>query len=448
MNLDLAIRSTRVVTPQGERAATLLVADGRIVDLTPYGSTPAGIPLDDWGDLAILPGFVDTHVHCNEPGRTEWEGFETATRAAIAGGITTIVDMPLNSTPVTTTVPAFRAKLSATEGKAWCDIGFWGGVVPGNHSDLEPLMDAGVLGFKAFLCDSGIADFPATTADVLGDAMRRIAGRKLPLLAHCELVSPGHSGTGDPHLYATWLNSRPATFERDAIAQLIALAEETECRVHIVHLADAECEALIGNRARAPRVTVETCPHYLHFAAEDIPAGATQFKCAPPIRSRQNREALWKMLLDGSLQMVVSDHSPCPPEMKQLDTGDFPRAWGGISSLQLGPAIVWSGARARGATLTHLARWMSGAPAQLAGLAHRKGSIAEGSDADFAIFDPNLEWTVDATRLWHRHKLTPYDGQCLRGQTVATYLRGVRIFQAGNFAIAQPTGNVLPHHDN
>lgn len=441
MSVDRAIQSTRVVTHEGVRPATVIVRSGRVTAVIAHGTVTDGVPLDDWGDLAVLPGFVDTHVHCNEPGRTDWEGFETATRAAIAGGITTIVDMPLNSSPVTTTVEAFEQKLAAAEGKLWCDVGFWGGVVPGNLKDIEPLIQAGVLGFKAFLCDSGIDEFPAAGEAELRAVMPILSEAGLPLLAHAELVGAGEqSTTVDRSEYAGWLNSRPAAFEERAIALLTGLAEETGCRVHVVHLADGNFKR--RDPGRFP-LSFETCPHYLYFAAEEIAAGATEFKCAPPIRSATDREQLWQLLLDGTIEMVVSDHSPCLPSMKCRDTGDFFKAWGGIASLQLGPSIVWTETVKRGGSLEKLARWMSSRPAELAGLESQKGQLAPGYDADVVIFDPDKDWTVSADRLFHRHKLTPYDGARLKGLAVATYLRGELLYREGGFVGSRSEGKTL-----
>jgi allantoinase len=424
MHVERAIRSRRVVTPTSERPAAVLISGGKIAAIVGYDDVPDRVSTDDYGDLALLPGMIDVHVHCNEPGRTEWEGFATATRAASVGGVTTIVDMPLNSSPVTTSVSAFQEKLAATEGKLHCDVGFWGGIVPGNLAEIEPLLAAGVLGFKAFLCHSGIEDFPNSTEADLRAAMPLLAAAGVPLLAHAEIAQPVEV-SGDPRRYATWLAARPQRFEHNAIRQLIDLCRETGCRTHIVHLADADAlPMLAAAKAEGLPLSVETCFHYLHFAAEEVPEGATEFKCAPPIRESSHRERLWQGLCGDEIDLVASDHSPCPPAMKCRETGDFLAAWGGIASLQLGLPIVWTGAAARSASLRSVARWFGEHPAKLAGLSGTKGTIAVGKDADLVVFDPDVVWAVDAAALHHRHKLTPYAGKQLRGRAVATYLRG------------------------
>ena len=421
-----ALASRRIVTPTGERNGGVLIRGETIVEVV--DALPAGVRVVDVGELAVLPGLVDTHVHINEPGRTEWEGFETATRAAAAGGITTLVDMPLNSSPVTTTVAAFEEKLTASAGKLFVDVGFYGGVVPGNGDQIAPLARAGVLGFKAFLCHSGIDDFPAATEADVRNAVAHADG--LPLLAHAELVEPLPAETADrlatsPQSYAAYLASRPKEWEHAAIAMLIAVCRETGRRVHVVHLASADALPMIAKaRAAGLPLTVETCPHYLYFAAEEIPDRDTRYKCAPPIRERAHRERLWQALRDGLIDTIGSDHSPAPPGMKQLDTGDLSKAWGGIASLQVSLAAVWTRAREHGATLPQVAQWMSARPAKLVGLDGKKGTIAAGCDADLVVFDPDAEETVVGKALHHRHKATPYDGAKLRGRVVTTYLRG------------------------
>lgn len=426
---DLVVRSRRVVFADGVRPASIRVRDGEIVGVFEFDHILTDCRLDDAGDLVVMPGIVDTHVHVNEPGRTDWEGFATATRAAAAGGVTTIVDMPLNSIPATTTVEALEAKRRAAHGKCFVDVGFWGGVVPGNSAALEPLWSAGVLGFKCFLVPSGVEEFELVTEGDLRTAMPILARLGAPLLAHAELPGPidtaqARIGASDPRRYATYLATRPKTAENEAIRLLIALCRQEGVRTHIVHLASCEALAIVRDaRTSGLPLTAETCPHYLTFAAEEIPDGATVFKCTPPVRDRDNRERLWAALGDGTIQMVASDHSPSPPAMKLLDTGDFLRAWGGISSLQITLAATWTGASARGCSLNQLAQWMCRAPAQLAGLA-RKGILAVGADADLAIWDPDAEFTVDARTLHHRHPLTPYDRLRLRGRVERTYLRG------------------------
>jgi allantoinase len=382
----------------------------------------------------ILPGLVDTHVHINEPGRTDWEGFDSATQAAAAGGITTLVDMPLNSVPPTTTAPGLDAKRRNAADHCYVDIGFWGGVVPGNAGELDALAADGVRGFKCFLSPSGVEEFPAVDEANLRAALPVIARLGLPLLVHAELPArlasppPG----ADPRVYAAWLATRPPEAEHDAIDLLIHLAREFNARIHVVHLASADAlPAIAAARADGVNITVETCPHYLTFAAEDIKDGATPWKCAPPIRERRHRERLWHAVAQGEIDMVVTDHSPSPAALKHLDDGDFLRAWGGISSLQLGLSAVWTGARERGVPINRVVTAMSGNPARLADLHHIKGTIAEGKHADLAIFDPDEQYTVDARSLYHRHAVTPYHGARLTGRVRATLLRGEFIFAEG-----------------
>src|SRR5687768_3618135 len=361
MPADLVVRSRRVVTPTGVAPASILIQDGKIAALGAADDVPAGVPAIDAGEAVVMPGLVDTHVHINEPGRTDWEGFETATRAAAAGGITTLVDMPLNSIPATTTREALRTKREAAEGKCRVDVGFWGGVVPGNAGEIAGLIEDGVLGFKSFLVPSGVEEFQHVTEADLREAMPRLNGAVL--LVHAELPGPLETCEGDR--YDDWLRSRPDAAETEAIALLIRLSRELGARVHVVHLATAEALPLLREARRHLPVTVETCPHYLTFAAEEIPDGALAFKCAPPIRSRENRERLWEALREGLIDLVATDHSPSPPELKQ---GGFREAWGGIASLQLALPAVWTGARERGFSLRDLALWMSANPARLAGL--------------------------------------------------------------------------------
>jgi allantoinase len=395
---------------------------------------------------------VDSHVHVNEPGRTEWEGFRTATRAAAAGGTTTIVDMPLNSRPPTTTVENFRQKLDAAAGQCHVDVAFWGGVVPDNREDLAPLYEEGVVGFKCFLIHSGVEEFPHVTEEELRPALRELARLGATLIAHAELPGPVERATeaccvgdaaGDPRAYETFLRSRPRSAEDEAVRLLVRLSRETGARVHVVHHSSADALPLLraALEERLP-LTAETCPHYLFFDAEEVPDGATEFKCCPPIRERENREQLWAALRSGAIQMVVSDHSPCPPDMKRREEGDFLKAWGGISSLQLRLPVVWTEAQRRGHTLPDLARWLAFEPARLAGLEDRKGSIAPGQDADFVIFDPEATFRVEPRAIEHRHKLTPYEGRTLRGVVEATFLRGTNIYERGRLA-AEPAGQLL-----
>ena len=420
-----AFTSRAVVTPEGIRPATVLVEDGRILAVREAGEFEAGVRVWDFGSHAILPGLVDTHVHINEPGRTEWEGFATATRAAAAGGYTTLIDMPLNSIPATTSAEGLRAKRDAARGKCSVDYGFWGGLVEGNSGCLEALAREGVRGFKCFLAPSGVDEFPMIGARSLRAAMRVIAGTGLPLLAHAELPAFLEEPTGDPRQYKSYLASRPDESEVGAIRLLIDCAGETGCRVHIVHLASAQALPLLrAARAEGLPITVETCPHYLHFASEDIADGRTLMKCAPPIRSRENREALWEALRTGDIDLVATDHSPCPPEMKRMAEGDFFRAWGGIASLPVALPVMWTEARRRGFGLADIARWMSRRPAELAGLAAVKGRIAVGCDADFVVFDPEAAFVVAPERLHYRHPVSVYMGEQLYGVVQQTFVRG------------------------
>jgi allantoinase len=430
---ELVVRSERVVLPGGTRAASVHVRDGRIVGIAPHNYTPTGVRVLDAGEWMLLPGLVDTHVHMNDPGRADWEGADHATRAAAAGGVTTLVDMPLNGIPPTTTLAGLRAKRAALAGRCHVDVAFWGGIVPGNSAELPALAKAGVLGFKCFLCPSGVDEFACVTQDDLREALSILSRLKLPLLVHAELPDalrdPDRS---NPRAYRTWLDSRPPEAEVRAIERLIALAEEFRVRVHIVHLASADAiPRLREARTRGVRVTVETCPHYLMFAAEDVPDGATAFKCAPPIRSREHRERLWDALAAGDIDLVATDHSPAPVVQKHLDDGDFLAAWGGIASLQLGLSVVWTAARPRAIPIERVVGWMAAAPAELAGLSKSKGAIAIGADADMIVWDPDAEWTVDPTQLFHRHPVTPYAGLTLRGRVRKTLLRGEVVFDDG-----------------
>lgn len=426
-----AFRSRRVVTPDGVQPASVIVEGERIRSVDRFDAIPAVADVFDAGDKIILPGLVDTHVHINEPGRTEWEGFATATRAAAAGGITALIDMPLNNLPATTTVAGLELKRQAARGACFVDYGFWGGVVADNQDHIEPLAAAGVRGYKCFLVHPGIEGFTMVTPEQLQAAMPHVARTGLPLLAHAELPGPiaaAEQTLGDAPdwgRYETYLRSRPDSAEMQAIRLLIELSRRYDCRAHIVHLASAEAlPDLIAARQDGVPITVETCPHYLYWSSEQIAAGATNWKCAPPIRNAANRELLWQALQDGVIDLIASDHSPCPPEMKQRGAGDFSVAWGGIASLQLSLSIVWTEAIARNIPIETVVRWMSQGPAVLAGIADRKGRIAPGFDADLVIFDPDAEFEVDARALLHRHPITPYAGRRLRGVVEKTFLRG------------------------
>lgn len=441
----IRLRSRRVITPAGEREADIVIENGSIAEVTEM----TGVCDRDFGDVVLMPGVVDTHVHINEPGRTEWEGFATATRAAAAGGVTTLIDMPLNSVPATTTLEALKAKAEAARGRVHVDVGFWGGVVPGNRSDVPAMLDGGVFGFKCFMINSGVAEFDWVQPDDLrrvGTMMRKL---QAPLLVHAEWPFVIEEASleesvalGDSRDYAVYLKSRPPEAEVEAIAYLIDFAREFGCPVHIVHLATAQAlETISGARAEGLPITVETCPHYLTFTARDVPKGATQYKCAPPIRDGIEREGLWNGLKTGVIDMIVSDHSPCPPVLKQLDSGDFLAAWGGIASLQVGLRAVWTGAGHRGISLEQVAKWMCSAPATLASMPNRKGAIAAGFDADIVAFEPDVVETVNAEALEHRHKTTPYDGMQLRGRVQTTYVRGYAVYDQGEFT--EPTGRLL-----
>ena len=432
MRYDRVLRSRTIVTPDGVLDGAVAIRGEHIVALFSADEIPGGA--EDVGDAALLPGLVDSHAHLNEPGRTDWEGFDTATRAAAAGGVTTIVDMPLNCIPVTTSLAALREKRLAVADHAHIDYAFWGGVVPGNTHELQPMIDEGIAGFKAFLCHSGIDDFPAATEKELVAALPILARAGRPLLVHAELESGPPSSTDPARDYATFLASRPARWEVDAVKLCIELCARFRGPVHIVHLsaADALAEAERAQAAGLP-FSLETCPHYLTLEAETISDGHTEFKCAPPIREHENRERLWEALRRGAITLVVSDHSPCTPQLKRPDTGDFMGAWGGIASLQLSLPLIWTEAQARGFQLSDLVRWMSAAPAKLAGVSDRKGAIAVGHDADLLVFDPHARYVVRPELLHFKHKLTPYLGHTLRGSISETILRGVTIYDGAGF---------------
>ena len=438
MNLR-AFHSSRVVTRDGVYPAALLVEGELILDIVAPDRIPRGAERHDFGNAAILPGLVDSHVHINDPGRAEWEGFETATRAAAAGGYTLLVDMPLNCLPATTTVAALELKRKAAEGRCRVDWMSWGGVVPDNQGDIEALAGAGVPGFKCFLVHPGIDGFTMVTEAQLRAALPAIARTGLPLLVHAELPGPIDSATeslanADWSCYRTYLQSRPEEAEVLAIRMLLSLCREYHFRLHIVHLSASQAlSELRAARRKGLPVSVETCPHYLHLAAETVPKGSTLHKCAPPIRNRENCEQLWQALRDGTIDLVATDHSPCPPEMKQLAEGNFRTAWGGIPSLSVALPVIYTEACTRGFALTDLARWMSEGPAKLAGYDMRKGRMAPGYDADFVVFDTESEFIVTEERLHYRHPVSPYRGDRLRGVVKATYLRGTPAFAEGKF---------------
>lgn len=439
--VELMLRSTRVITPEGTRAASVAVAAGKIAAVLAYDAeVPPGARLEDFGDDVLLPGLVDTHVHVNDPGRTEWEGFWTATRAAAAGGITTLVDMPLNSLPPTTTVDHLRTKQDVARSKAHIDVGFWGGALPDNVKHLRPLHDAGVFGFKAFLSPSGVEEFPELNQEQLTRSLAEIAGFDGLLIVHAE--DPHHLAAAPQkggQKYADFLASRPSDAEDTAITNLIAQAERLHARVHVLHLSSSDALPLIAAAKReGVRITVETCPHYLTLTAEEVPDGASEFKCCPPIREAANQDLLWQALADGTIDCVVTDHSPSTADLK---TDDFATAWGGISGLQLSLSAVWTEARKRGHDLEDVVRWMSTRTAQLVGLDSRKGAIAVGHDADFAVLAPDETFTVDPAALQHRNRVTAYAGRTLSGVVKSTWLRGERIVAEGEFSA--PRGELL-----
>jgi allantoinase len=435
-----AFLARRVITPKEIRPAAILVEGERIQAIVSLDQVPTyGYKIHDFGDAAILPGLVDSHVHINEPGRTEWEGFETATRAAAAGGYTMLVDMPLNCLPATTTVAALEAKRAAAQGKCRIDWAAWGGVVHDNQSDIEALAASGVRGFKCFLVNPGIDGFTMVAEQQLRSALPHVARSGLPLLVHAELPGPIDLATNalasaDWNCYSTYLQSRPDEAELAAIRLMLSLCREYGFRLHIVHLSSSQAlPELRAARDEGLGVSVETCPHYLHMCAETIANGATLSKCAPPIRSRENCERLWQGLREGTIDLVVTDHSPCPPALKRLAESNFRTAWGGIASLSLALPLMWTEASRRGFTVLDLARWMASAPARLAGCDTRKGRIAAGYDADFVVFDPDREFTVTEDRLHYRHPVSPYMGETLRGVVKGTYQRGSPVFSEGKF---------------
>jgi allantoinase len=427
--LDLVFRAARAITSEGETSAAVGVVDGRITVVTDIEADLVADRTVELGpDEVLLPGLVDTHVHINEPGRTAWEGFATATRAAAAGGVTTVVDMPLNSIPPTTDVAALATKRAAAEGKVHVDVGFWGGAVPENLHDLAPLYEAGVFGFKCFLSPSGVEEFPHLSTEQLAAALMELRRLDALMIVHAEDATllegvPAPAGSR----YADFLASRPAAAETTAVATLLDLLGQTGGRGHVLHLSSsAVLPLIVAARGAGVRISAETCPHYLALASEDVPPGATEFKCCPPIREKANREELWAALQAGSIDCVVSDHSPCTEDLKCRDSGDFGDAWGGIASLQLGLPVVWTQARERGIPLHEVVMWMSTAPAALAGL-HQKGRIAVGADADLCVFAPDASWVVDPAHLHHRNPVTPYAGSTLRGAVRATWLRGQQV---------------------
>lgn len=438
----IGLYSRRVVTPEGVKEAVIVIRDGKIADVIAPELAHPDCPVEDLSRYVLMPGLVDSHVHVNEPGRVEWEGFRTATRAAAAGGITTIVDMPLNCIPVTTTVDAFKAKLPTTSDQLWVDCAFYGGVIPGNEKELEALIDMGVLGFKCFLIHSGIDEFPNTTKEDLCRAMPILAKNKVPLLVHAELECKHDHEWKDPRSYKEFLASRPRQWENAAIEMMIDLCREFSCPVHIVHLSSSDALPLISIAKKdGLPFTVESCPHYLTLEAEQIPDADPRYKCAPPIREAENREKLWRGLTAGLIDFVVSDHSPCVPGLKHLDTGDLQKAWGGISSLQFGLPVIWTEARKRGLDITNVVEWMCEKPTRFLNLS-RKGRIAVGCDADIVAFDPDKEFQINKDVIQHKNKATPYEGKQLFGAVEKTFVRGKLVYESGKFSSA-PSGEQI-----
>lgn len=444
---EFGLRSSRIVTENGVRAGVVWVKGSHIVDVLAEGDIPPQLAIQELGDLALMAGLVDSHVHINDPGRAAWEGFATATKAAAAGGVTTLVDMPLNSSPVTTSRQALDAKLRrATDEPLWVDVGFWGGVVPGNSEALDDLARAGALGAKAFLCHSGIDDFPASDEETLIEAMRALERHDVPLLVHAELER--ESDLNREALaampmddYRVWLEARPPTFEEAAVARTIEVARRTGARAHIVHLsAGSAVPMLRAAKAEGLPITVETCPHYLVLTAEEVPRGATQFKCAPPIREATNRDLLWDGLRDGTIDFIVSDHSPCTEDLKCGDTGDFTAAWGGIATLGLTLPVVWTEARTRGFGLSDMVRWLSAGPARFAGV--ERGVIGAGRRADLMAWDPDSSWACAPDDAEFRNKVSPWFGRSLEGRVMTTWLAGSTIWDAGA-AVGTPRGAAL-----
>jgi allantoinase len=443
---DLALHSTRVLTEDGLKDLTLVFRNGRIEELKPGSCPSPDFPFEDAGNLLVMPGLIDSHVHVNEPGRTEWEGFETITKAAVAGGITTIVDMPLNSSPVTTTAATFQEKIKATAGKLYCNSGFWGGIVPANADHLEELIQTGVLGIKAFLTHSGIDDFPNVSEADLRKGMPMISNYRIPLLVHAELEEspPGIAEfEKNPSSYMAYLGSRPRSWEDKAVAMMTRLCEEFNCRVHIVHLSSSGSLALLKKtKARGLPLTVETCPQYLYFCAEEIPDGNTLYKCAPPIREKENNEQLWKALKEGIIDFVVTDHSPSTPELKQIKSGNLREAWGGISSLQFSLPVMWTAARKHGFSLREVSALMSTHVASFIGFEHSKGLIKKGFDADVVVWDPGQQFKVEESNTHFRHKQSPYMGESLYGLVRQTYVGGRKVYEDGKI-IGEPQGKIL-----
>lgn len=432
MKYDLILRSHQVITNIGDCSASVAIKAGKIAAIESFDAK-----FDSIKDLtisgALIPGLVDSHVHINEPGRTQWEGFASATKAAAAGAVTTVIDMPLNSIPPTVNVAALEIKKAAAHGKCAVDLGFWGGSIPGNSADINPLLDAGVFGFKCFLLHSGVDEFPASSLTDLNQALKILVKSNALMIVHAENSEAILAATKpSSRKYSEFLASRPKVAENVAITQLIKEAKSIGGRVHVLHLSSSDSLALIKKaKSDGVKISAETCPHYLSLSAEEISDGATQYKCCPPIREKVNQDALWQGLQDGVIDLIVSDHSPCTEDLKIFEIGDFQKAWGGISSLQLGLPIIWSQAQARGISLHQVMKWMAQKPAELAGLKN-KGAITIGMDADLAEFNTKKTFLVDTTKLFHKNPGTPYQGKTLTGVVERTWLRGTLIYQSGS----------------
>lgn len=448
--MEFALKSSNVATPDGVRDAFIIIKNGRIKKISDCPES-VDCEVEDFGKKFILPGLVDTHVHINEPGHTEWEGFESATKSAAAGGITTLIDMPLNSIPVTTSAASFKKKIDSAKNKLFVDCGFYGGIIPGNAGNLEELIQNGVMGLKAFLIHSGLNDFPNVTEADLRIAFEKIKSFEkaadIPLLFHAELDPVNDNSFSKKKYseanYRTFLESRPKEFENKAIELLINLCREFKNHIHIVHLSSSDgIEMIAKAKAEGLKVTTETCPHYLFFSSDKISDNDTRFKCTPPIRDNENREKLWSGIRSGVIDFIVSDHSPCSPELKFLEEGDFEKAWGGISSLQLGLSIVMTEAEKHGLQLKDVSELMSTKPAEFAGLGNIKGKIKTGYDADLVVFDPDKKNITDVSKLFHKNKPIPYEGLELKGEVVCTYLRGEKIFENGKI-LNGPKGKII-----
>jgi len=441
MKIDFGIKSKNILTPKGIIDGIILISDGKIVDVNDSLSFGEGrgevFPIEDAGESIVMPGIIDPHVHINEPGRTEWEGFDTATKAAAAGGITTMIEMPLNSSPVTTTKNNFQIKLKAAKSKLHVNCGFWGGVIPGNLNDLQELLENGVFGLKAFLTHSGIDDFPNTNAEHLSKALKILKKYNKPLLVHCELDAVHDDlklSDQNPKSYSAYLKSRPKSWEDNAIKLMINLCRDTGVHVHIVHLSSANSiEQIRKAKQEGLPLTVETAQHYLFFNAEEIPDGATQYKCAPPIREKENNQCIWNALMDGTIDFIATDHSPSPPSMKEMEPGNFKKAWGGIAGLQFSLPVVWTKMQEKNIPVEKMLKWLCENPAKFIGLESSKGKIEKGFDSDLVIWNPEREFVVEEKMIQHRHKITPYLDKELSGVVEQTYVGGVKVYDNGSF---------------